>query len=1027
MHSVQRLVGLTAVLALLLTTSISAVAGPAQPARRGFIANGGQWPAHVLFASRQPGADIWITRTGLVIDQYTVNGDRRTGTVSSQELANASPQGPGSIQPGLPAGAISFFRGNASAWVSVPSYESLVLHDVAPGVSMAYTIDAYGRVVRETLAGGNVSVATLTEVRRSGKGDDVQASTPSPSTVFGAYLGAADEDQVAGVRYMSNGDVVIAGTTSAMTFPGTIGGYVKDIKGELEGYVMRCDPTLSTIRALTYYGGTMYDRVRDMIIDDKNNVYICGETKSSDLPVSSSAAGKLYKAEIDGFMVKLDSTLTKLLVGCYHGGNKDDVPTGLAVDKNYNIYMCGYTTSTTGLPTTTPTTSALTWTTYDNRNRPTNHNIPLSNGRANMGLTDGFIVVFTDYGGISQSRYYGREGNERFTYVHVDGAGYIYLGGSTTSQTFEATPARNNAWNGRVAYDASFNGGTSDAFILKMASSLTFSQTDGITFSTLLGGDGAEEIRTLQTDERNLIYIIMNSTSKNLPVDGAGLPYVGRQDVYYARLDAVGGALSGGSYFGGGGDDDARAAMFANGSNRYYVAGTTTSTDLAFLGDGTKQDRDGLTDGFFAILNAGAPEFVTLVGGDGTDTVVDVVPDLRNDAYYVLSSTSSDLPTHGSSFAKAPTGESHGYAAKHAFGVMAMVSPKGGETFCAGGTHPITWSAAGLNDTTKFRIQYAPVGSTTWTDIMKAASGRNYSWKVPASLALGQYNIRITTINGHESIVTTPIFVSTKPSITQQPKNTSGCVGGNVTLSVKADGVNLSYQWRKGAQPIPDATSAELTLGNLTVDNAGSYDCIVTGGCNPAATSTAATVTVTPGASITQQPASVTVEEKQPFTLKVVATGTGITYQWKKDGNVMSGATKAEYTVPSATKDDAGDYACDVLSQCGAITTETATVKVNEVTSVDDDVLTTSTSASVIGPNPAADVVAISLVLSEAASVNARLIDMQGQTIVRQHVGTYGHGTHRLQLSVRDCAAGTYVLELSAGDTTLRVPLAVQR
>ncbi|MBU3742730.1 MAG: hypothetical protein FGM24_10660, partial [Candidatus Kapabacteria bacterium] len=245
MHTVQRFFGLAAVLALLGIISICASASPSQAAHRGFIANGGQWPAHVLFASRQAGADIWITRTGLVVDEYTVSGDRRTGRVYTQELANATPQGPGSIEPGLPAGTVSFFRGTASSWVSVPSYKSLVLRDVAPGVSMAYSIDAYGRVVRETLADGKVSVSTLTEIRRSGKGDDIQASTPSPSTVFGAYLSAADEDQVAGVRTMANGDVVIAGSTSAMTFPGTIGGYVKDIKGMLEGYVLRCDPTLS--------------------------------------------------------------------------------------------------------------------------------------------------------------------------------------------------------------------------------------------------------------------------------------------------------------------------------------------------------------------------------------------------------------------------------------------------------------------------------------------------------------------------------------------------------------------------------------------------------------------------------------------------------------------------------------------------------------------------------------------------------------------------------------------------------------
>lgn len=1024
MHLVHRLWGLAA--AFGMTVSLAS-ASPLSPRSHAFVANAGQWPVHVLFGVRTTSADIWITRTGVVVDEYTRSGDVQTGRAYSQDLSKAAPSGPGSIEHGMSAGTVSFMRGKAETWVTAQAYKSLVLRDVAPGISMAYAIDPYGRVVRETFSDGRVQLSTLTEITRSGKGDDVQSSTASPSTVFGAYLGGNNEDQAAGVRYMSNGDVVIAGSTTAMTFPGTIGGYVKNIKGELDGYVMRCDPTLSTIKALTYIGGTMYDRLRDIVIDDKNNVYICGETKSSDIPVSSSASSKIYKAELDAFVVKLDSTLTKLLVGLYHGGNKDDIPTGLAVDKVYNIYLCGYTTSTSGMTVTTPQTTNLTWTTFDNRGRPTNHTVPLSNGRTNMGLTDGFVVVFTDYGGVSQARYYGREGNERFTYIHVDGAGYIYLGGTTTSQTFEATPARNNAWNGRVAYDASYNGGASDAFVLKTSSSLTFSQSDGITFSTLIGGDGAEEVRALQLDERNLVYVILNSTSTNLPVDGSGLPHAGKQDIYYARLDAVGGALSGGSYFGGSGDDDARSAQFANGSNRYLIAGTTNSVDLAIVGDGAKGERDGLTDGLFAVLNAGVPEFVSLAGGAGEDTIVDITPDIRNDAYYVMSSTSNDLPTHGTSFAKTSTGESHAYVAKHAFGIMAMVSPKGGETFCAGGTHPITWSAAGVNDTTKYRIQYAPVGTETWTDIMKAASGRNYSWKVPANLPLGQYNLRITTINGHESIVAAPIFISTKPSITKQPTNANGCVGGSVALKVEASGVNLAYQWRKSGQPITDATQAELTLTDLTTENAGSYDCIVSGGCNPSVTSTAATVVVTPGAAITQQPSNVTIEEKQSFTLKVTATGTGLAYQWKKAGVAIGGATKAEYTVTSATKDDAGEYACDIVSQCGTITSAVASVTINEITSVNEDASSAATWATVIGPNPADDRIAVRLRLDDATSVTVRIVDMQGQTIVRQQTSGMAAGTHVVQVSTRDCAPATYILEVQAGSVVSRLPIAVQR
>lgn len=82
---------------------------------------------------------------------------------------------------------------------------------------------------------------------------------------------------------------------------------------------------------------------------------------------------------------------------------------------------------------------------------------------------------------------------------------------------------------------------------------------------------------------------------------------------------------------------------------------------------------------------------------------------------------------------------------------------------------------------------------------------------------------------------------------------------------------------------------------------------------------------------ITTQPQNVEITEGETLELSIVATGaTG--YQWKKGANNISGATSATYTKENATTaDDAGTYTCVVTGAGGSVTSNAATVVVNEV------------------------------------------------------------------------------------------------
>ncbi len=82
---------------------------------------------------------------------------------------------------------------------------------------------------------------------------------------------------------------------------------------------------------------------------------------------------------------------------------------------------------------------------------------------------------------------------------------------------------------------------------------------------------------------------------------------------------------------------------------------------------------------------------------------------------------------------------------------------------------------------------------------------------------------------------------------------------------------------------------------------------------------------------ITTQPAGKTVTAGQTATFNVAATGTApMSFQWKKDGTLISGATSSSYTTPTTTTSDNGStFTVVVSNSAGSTTSSAATLSVN--------------------------------------------------------------------------------------------------
>ncbi len=82
--------------------------------------------------------------------------------------------------------------------------------------------------------------------------------------------------------------------------------------------------------------------------------------------------------------------------------------------------------------------------------------------------------------------------------------------------------------------------------------------------------------------------------------------------------------------------------------------------------------------------------------------------------------------------------------------------------------------------------------------------------------------------------------------------------------------------------------------------------------------------------SIATQPQSQAVSVGQNVTISVSATGSGtLTYQWKRNGSNISGATSSSYTITDVTSSHAGSYTVMVSNLAGDVTSAAATLTVN--------------------------------------------------------------------------------------------------
>ncbi len=258
-----------------------------------------------------------------------------------------------------------------------------------------------------------------------------------------------------------------------------------------------------------------------------------------------------------------------------------------------------------------------------------------------------------------------------------------------------------------------------------------------------------------------------------------------------------------------------------------------------------------------------------------------------------------------------------------------ITSQPSNQTVCEGSSVTFTIAVSGTGLTYQWR-----------KGLVNLINGGSISGATSASLTINPTTLADAAVN-YNVVVTggclpnatsnnVSLIINTSPTITSQPSNQTACIGSSTTFTVAANGTGLTYQWRKGlvnlinGGAISGATTASLTINPAALTDAAlNYNVIVSGACLPNATSNNVSLIIGSSPTITSQPSNQTVCEGSSVTFTVAASGTGLTYQWRKglvnliNGGSISGATTASLTInPVALTDAALNYNIVVSGTC---------------------------------------------------------------------------------------------------------------
>lgn len=339
--------------------------------------------------------------------------------------------------------------GNAIVYSSYLGGSAAGLGDGDFGYTIAVDESGSVYITGETTSNDFPVLNALQPVRGGGRDAFLTRINPAGNAlVFSTYIGGSESEHgrvtadahssKAGNRLALDaaGNAVVIGYTWSTDFP-ILNAFQSTSRGQSDVFVVRVSSSGSLLSS-TYFGGNNLDLAYAVALDSSGNIFISGNTTSTNLPTTPGAFQTTHRGNQDVFLVKFNPNASAVLFSTYAGGTGADSAQGIAIDPSGNALLIGETTST-NFPVLNPM-------------QPTSG-----------GNTDVFLLKANSQGVVQWSTYLGGLSTDLGAAIAIGSGGNLFITGSAASPNFP------------TAAPIQFNRGGFDLFVARIFDAATLS------------------------------------------------------------------------------------------------------------------------------------------------------------------------------------------------------------------------------------------------------------------------------------------------------------------------------------------------------------------------------------------------------------------------------------------------------------------------------------------------------------------------------------------------------------------------
>jgi fibronectin type 3 domain-containing protein len=642
-----------------------------------FTENLGQWDARTRFVTDTPFGHAVFGANGVTYDVVREGGGHRVKVAFTAETTVA-PEGVDDLGYDT-----NFFLGNdPEGWVTgARTYREIIYRDVWPGVDIRYHFaggdlkydvlldsDADPSMVRFDVIGGEglevddghidiqlsrgLTIQDRDLVAWYSDGEVVDVGFEERGNGFGFALdkepgralvidpivvhsstlvGGTYTDSVLDVELDGDGNIYVIAYSQSDDYPMTTGAYDDEIDAA-DAAVTKFNHNCSQVIWSTFVGGSSWDFVAGLELDERNNVYFAGATWSHDFPTTKNALNSLFNLGLnnyqqDPYVVKLSSLGNDLAYSTYVGGSHTEWVGDIKV-KEGKATVVGQTQS---------------------------GDFPTESGSYGGVHGDGFLFTLNENGSrIVDTWFWGGFGSELTASLEHAPNDEIVVVGRTTSMDMYVTP---NAFQPtRPCF--------SSGFVARYSPT-----ANRLVVSTFFGGGMSTQVNAVTVDDDLNIYIAGNTFSggagdRFVTTPGAfDEEYNGRYDGFLAKMDPNGTRLEYCTLIGGDGEDEVYDVELDAEGHLVAVGTVGIGTNFTVTPDAFDTVWEGDSEGFVFILNdnGSAPLYSTFLGGQFGDGVGGVEIDDVDNLVVAGATQSKDFPINESAFQRKIAGDFDGF------------------------------------------------------------------------------------------------------------------------------------------------------------------------------------------------------------------------------------------------------------------------------------------------------------------------------------------------------------------------------